>query len=413
MSTIASETVEKIKSLVLEGMDLSQSSAAESDPFWKSLKEAGTEIWLDTGDIDAASELWSSEMSALTTNNTLLNKEVQKGIYDDFIREANAHLQDLDLRTRVVEIAFILNARHGLRLVQTFGGKVSVELHTDLAHDLEGILHYGQRFHEISPEHFIVKVPLTPTGLLGARKLREQGIPVNFTLEFSARQNVLVAAVAKPNYLNVFLGRLNAFVKDHQLGSGDNVGEKTTLASQRAVHEYTRDYAVPPKQIAASMRSGEQVESLAGIDVFTMPTKVAAEARKTLSGSFRSHADEDYPVELAQGVKPEEVKIEKLWEVNEEVYRLAKSLDEDPPKTGTELVQRARATGCADMFPDLGDADMERIREDGKLPDFHFWKHRIQHDEVALDTLMNLAGLAAFTADQEQLDGRIRSLIQA
>ena len=50
---------------------------------WSKLREIGTRLWLDTSDIEMAKELWSSEFEALTTNNTLLNKEVQKGIYDD------------------------------------------------------------------------------------------------------------------------------------------------------------------------------------------------------------------------------------------------------------------------------------------------------------------------------------------
>lgn len=57
------------------------------DPFWKGLRATGTELWLDTGDIDAAAGLWTREFTALTTNNTLLNKEVQKGIYDGVIQD--------------------------------------------------------------------------------------------------------------------------------------------------------------------------------------------------------------------------------------------------------------------------------------------------------------------------------------
>ena len=55
--------------------------------------------------------------------------------------------------------------RHGLRLASKFGGYVSVELHTDTAHDIKAIEYYGKRFHEICPEQFIVKVPYTAEGL--------------------------------------------------------------------------------------------------------------------------------------------------------------------------------------------------------------------------------------------------------
>jgi transaldolase len=412
MSTINATTIDRIKDLVRKDIALGTPAVSGSpDAFWQALRSTGTELWLDTGDIDGATELWTAEMSALTTNNTLLNREIQKGIYDEFVGEASAILGDLDRRQKISEIAFILNARHGLRLVQTFGGDVSVELHTDLAHDLEGILHYGRRFHDIEPDRFIVKVPLTATGLLGARRLREEGIRVNFTLEFSARQNVIVAAAAMPNYCNVFLGRLNAYVKDNGLGDGVNVGEKATIASQKAVRELTASRAVPTKQIAASLRSGDQVGKLAGVDVFTMPTKVAKEARETLQADFASQVGTTYEVELNPDIDPETVRIETLWEVDEAVSAFARSLDEDTPRSGEEVVFRAREMGLGEVFPEMSEQELATIAADGKIPKHERWADRIAAGELAVDTLLNLAGLASFTADQNALDKRIAGLI--
>jgi len=149
---------EKIRNFILSDIDLTKSQHFESSDLWKRLAKTGSEIWLDTGDIDEASNLWFSEMSALTTNNTLLNKEIQKGIYDDLIIEANKLLSDLEEKDRIIEIAFILNAKHGLKLVEKFGGKVSVELHTDMANDIENTMSYAKRFYDICPEHFIIKI---------------------------------------------------------------------------------------------------------------------------------------------------------------------------------------------------------------------------------------------------------------
>jgi len=106
---------------------------AAPDPTWSAVRAAGTSLWLDTGDIDEAGTLWNAEFEALTTNNTLLNREVQKGLYDDLVGEAASAIRaaapGIDDRTLLLEIAFILNARHGLTLVQRFGAFVSVELH--------------------------------------------------------------------------------------------------------------------------------------------------------------------------------------------------------------------------------------------------------------------------------------------
>lgn len=410
MTTLADAKIDSLADLIKTDVDEKPVEAPE-DSFWAALRGAGTEVWLDTGDIDAIQSLWTQEMSALTTNNTLLNKEVQRGIYDSFIAEAGAILADLDPEAKVREIAFALNAHHGLRLVHAFGGTVSVELHTDLSDDLDGILHYGQRFFEISPDHFLVKVPLTATGLLGTRLLEEQGIPVNLTLGFSARQNALVTLFAKPNYCNVFLGRLNSFVKDHGLGDGENVGEKAALCSQRIVTELSREKQHSTKQIAASIRNPEQLPRLAGIDVITVPPKVAAPARETLSGEFASQLDSQLTIDLNPKIDLNSLRIEKLWEVEDEVISLAENLDEEPPHSGEAVIDRAIGYGLGELFPKLSEDDRDRIRTDGKIPDFGYWTDRIRREEIALDAIMNLGGLESFAADQRELDDRVRSLL--
>jgi len=412
MISFKSPISDRIKDFVLEGVDLQKTrSMFKPDHFWEHLRKIGTEIWLDTGDLEEAARIWTAEMSALTTNNTLLNKEIQKGIYDEYIGEANKALKGMDLKSRILEIAFILNAKHGLRLAEKFNGKVSVELHTDFAHNFNGIVEYGQRFHEICPDNFLIKVPYTATGLLGARRLGELGVAVNFTLEFSARQNALVTAVARPAYQNVFLGRLGSYMTDNQLGNGKLVGEKATLSAQRVVSQLTRDNPAPPKLIAASLRKASQLESLAGVNVFTIPIKVANEGKQILSGDFRSRLDEEYDVTLNPGIDAERIGFPKLWEVTENELELANNLDKNLPANGEELIERARERGCMDMFPVLTSSDYRVITNDGKIPVHSKWAERIELGELAIDTLLNLAGLASFASDQKQLDDRIGGII--
>ena len=242
----------------------SRSSFPKSD-IWAAVAKTGTSLWLDTGDIDAARELWVQEFVALTTNNTLLNKEVQKGIYDELVPGTAKLLRDQGTSGDdvVMEIAFVLNAVHGLKLVKNFDADVSVELHTAISHDAEASYQYGKRFHAICPDRFIVKVPLTPAGLLAARRLSDDGIRLNFTLGFSARQNWLIASLARPTWVNVFMGRVNAFLSDNKLGDGKNAGEKATLASQRGLRRL-RDQGGPDvRQIGASKGGDDHIPSRA------------------------------------------------------------------------------------------------------------------------------------------------------
>ena len=380
------------------------------DPFWESLVDAGTELWLDTGDMSEAEAIWTAEMSALTTNNTLLNNEIQKGIYDVFISEAKAVVRDLPSEERVKEIAFILNARHGLRLASRFGGYVSVELHTDTAYDIKAIQYYGKRFHEICPDQFIVKVPFTAEGLIGARLLKDSGVRINFTLGFSARQNVLVTRLARPDYLNVFLGRVGAYMIDNKLGDGTGAGEMALIASQNWVSGLSAENPWQTKLIAASLRSHSQLEMLAGTDVFTMPPKVAAAGRKELPGKFSSRIHENYDVSIFESAKGSGV--EKFWEVDKKVLSFSEKVAERVPVSGVELIHIAHVEGCEDMFPVLSKEEKGFLASDGKIPIHSRWEKKIKEGKIAPDTLLTLAGLASFTADQKLLDDRIRNIIE-
>ncbi len=379
------------------------------DPFWESLREAGTEIWLDTGDIEEAEANWSSEMSALTTNNTLLNNEIQKGIYDIFISEAKSIVRELPNEERVKEIAFIVNARHGLRLASKFGGLVSVELHTDASHDIKAIEYFGRRLHDICPDQFIVKVPYTAEGLIGARRLRDAGVRINLTLEFSARQNVLVTSLARPDYLNVFLGRIGAFIFNNKLGDGSGAGEMAVIASQNWVTGLSAQNPWQTKLIAASLRHHSQLEMLAGTDVFTIPPKVASAGKKELTGKFSSKIHENYDVKLYSSA--EEAQIEKFWKVDDKVLALAERVTAKIPGSGAELVHIAQEEGCGDMFPSLTKDEKAALASDGKIPVFTRWEQKIKDGKIAPDTLLTLAGLASFKSDQDLLDQRIENII--
>ncbi len=392
-------------------------SIFQPDPEWKKLKMVGTRLWLDTGDIEAAARLWNSEFEALTTNNTLLNTEIQKGIYDrqihDVARELKKAMPDLAGKTLLLEIAFYLNAWHALRLVDQFNAFVSVELHTDLAHDVQKTVEYGRRYYAICPDHFYIKVPFTAAGLLGARKLGALGIPVNFTLGFSARQNYLTALIARPKFVNVFLGRLNAFVADNKLGNGVNVGEKATLATQREILKLRTAGRTSSLLIAASMREGKQVTSLAGVDVFTMPPKVAEQYRAQPASAVASQVQNDPAVTWNAGISQEDCNGASLWEVPARFKEcvdalLRKDIEKLNP---ADIPAQFADAGLGDLFPDWSEADLKVISADGKIPVFAKWKDRLSSGRIGLDTLTNISALLAFTKDQQALDDRIKSLM--
>lgn len=378
---------------------------------WQALLQHGTELWLDSGDIEVVAKLWCREFRALTTNNTLLNKEVQKGIYDQLVPRAASAIRAADppiaQRHLVLEIAFVLNAVHGLELVKRFDAKVSVELHTDLAFDIEGSVAYGRRYHAICPSRFLVKVPLTPQGLVAARRLGDLGIPVNFTLGFSARQNLLIARAAKPAYCNVFMGRINALISDRGLGDGNNAGERATAASQRVVAELRAAGECGTRQIGASMRSWKQVPALAGLDVYTMPTAVA-EGFLESGGAIGQGVVADFPVTFGVA-DPDRDGLHVFWDVDPGSQAAVDALvrEDVAALDGDAVREILAARGGATYFPDFSDDETQSIRAGGKIPALDPWLEGVRAGRLAWDSLLTIAGLWSFAADQAKLDERI------
>ena len=386
----------------------------KSSPLWRRFRELGTELWLDTGSMPDAEGLWTQEFSALTTNNTLLNRAIQTGCYDSLIVEIaqllDSHPQLSDTE-RMLEFAFILNAWHALRLVERFEGFVSVEEHTDLADNVEMAVDYARRYFDICPERFIIKIPFTPAGLLAARKLAAEGIPINHTLGFSARQNYVMARIAKPAFVNVFLGRLNVFIVDNSLGSGAYVGEKATLASQAVIKILRDTHGIPTKQIGASLRQGRQIADLAGLDVLTIPPKVAADflelnvAPETMTDQTGS----EYLPAIDEDVDPERIRLDTLWDVDAELVRCAGLLEQEnlDAFSPDDLVDFFAEQGCRDLMVRWTPEENAVSAVEGKIPKLANWHEKLICRTIGLDTLMNLAGLNSFATDQNEMDRRV------
>jgi len=384
---------------------------------WQKIKSAGTELWLDTGNIDEISKYWTQEFTAVTTNNTLLNKEVQTGRYDSLIRKTAEILDkyDLDDRQRKLEFAFALNAYHALRLVEIFDAYVSVEEHTDLAGDADLAVAYARRYYAICPQRFIVKIPFTPAGLLATRIVSGEQIPVNHTLGFSARQNYIIGRIGRPRFVNVFLGRLNSFVADNELGDGQYVGEKAALASCSVIRELCRTHSIPSRQIAASIRDGQQVLNLAGIDVMTMPGKAAGQFldMNIPQEQITDHTGYDYEPGVTDKASIEKYRLDTLWDVPDKLHKCVDKLEKENLDTFVpdDIIDFFHENDCGDIMVRWSEKEFKMSMKEGKIPRVTNWKKPLMEKTVGLDSLMNLAGLCSFTADQNTMDNRVESVL--
>ncbi len=395
------------RDLALAGESLPLALSSEQRPVVQTLRRAGTEPWLDTGDRQSAAADWGPELGALTTNNTLINQVIQTGALDEALTEAAQRLKAVapgaSEQELVTELGFIANARVSIDLVRTFGTRVSVELHPDFAEDAPATVAWAQRYFTLCPEKFIIKVPLTPAGFVAVRRIAGLGIPVNYTLGFSARQNVLATLFSRPAFVNVFLGRLNAVVKDNGLGDGANVGEKACLASDAWVKRLRSEDGGPPtRQIAASMRGPDQVVTLAGVDVHTIPPKVfRGFVELGAAATIAPYSAVDLPVQA-------DLDLSVLWGVPDAFVDFARRAHAEGGTiaSGADLVRLAVESGFGDLFHTWTDDERAEVRADGKIPVLSKWAGR-----VAIDDLMTRAALESFRVDQAALDDRLRGLL--
>ncbi len=111
-------------------------------------------------------------------------------------------------------------------------------------------------------ENIVVKIPMTPAGLVATKTLSSEGIAVNVTLIFSPSQ-ALLAAKAGAAYVSPFLGRL------------DDISHVGMELVQQIIAIYD-NYGFSTEVLAASLRHPLHVveAALAGADIATMPPKV-------------------------------------------------------------------------------------------------------------------------------------------
>lgn len=149
-------------------------------------------------------------------------------------------------------------AAHYRAIAQIVRGPVSAEV---ISTTYEGMIEEARNLVSIAP-NIVVKIPFIPEGVKALVTLKEEGIPTNCTLVFSAVQ-ALIAAKAGATYVSPFLGRL------------DDVGHNgiNLIREIRAIYDR---YDFETKILAASLRHSRHVleSALAGADIATMPYNV-------------------------------------------------------------------------------------------------------------------------------------------
>jgi Transaldolase len=187
------------------------------------------QFFLDTGNVDEIKQAleWGI-LDGVTTNPTLIAKTGRP--FMEVVKE----------------------------ILQLVDGPVSLET---VSRDAKGMVEEGRKLAELG-DNVVVKIPMTPEGIIAVQELESEGIPTNVTLVFSPTQ-ALIAAKAGATFVSPFIGRLDDISSD---------GMKLIRDIKTIFDNYDFDTQI----IVASVRHPMHVleAALIGADICTMPFEV-------------------------------------------------------------------------------------------------------------------------------------------
>jgi len=415
------------EALVSYGRPPGEPALAElvSSPHLAAVQRAGTvHIYADTADVQELAPLITApggslfrEIDGNTANQPLVQKVIARYLETGDLRPAADRLRSLQPGLTNADLIPLLYAaicsRVGNDMVRAYAAGrdwgVSLQLHMALGGDAEASKRVGRCLRRMVPSG-VVKVPFTPHQphcFLIARDLEREGIPVNFTSTFSARQAVAAGLLSNVALTNIFMGRLNQGLKATLLG------EHVDLEAQRILRRLRQETGIKTLLIVASVREWQTFVRTAGCDVFTAPCDAIRgymEQKEVPPAEICSQLETSYEDDLGIG---EDIisavgrgRIARLYKVEPELVQFMRELrstrEYQEMSDGDQLYKRFQQAGFEDIFYAPTEVEWQEFRK-SKLPDL---KAPLTH-RLPLDTLYSLLADADFEKAQEDMNRRI------
>lgn len=396
-----------------------------SSPALAALRAAGTKhVYADTADVEEVRKLVATadgaivqEVDGSTANQPLVRKVIARYIDSVDVRAWAQELRKVMPNATAAQllppIYASLCGRTGNDVVAAFAAGrdwgASLQIHMRLGADAEAAKRIGRCLRRMVPSG-VVKVPFTPHAphcLLIARDLEREGIPVNFTSTFSARQTVVAGLLADVTLTNIFMGRLNQGLQSH------SIGEHVDLEAQRALNRLRREAGIKTLLIVASVREWQTFARVAGCDVFTAPCEAIrgfmtqneiapSDVKSQLETSYED--DLGIPTEVTSAFGKEG--ITRLYRVEPDLVRflieLRASREYAAMQDGDALYKAFDKAGFGDIFYAPTAADWSELRKN-KLP----VAGAPLTKQLPLDTLYTLLADADFDKYQEEMDAML------
>ena len=402
----------------------------------KALQNAGTlHIYADTADTQELSGLLATDHGAIweevdgnTVNQPLVKKVLAKYLDEGdllhLVEELRSFQKGRPLQDLLPLVYAIICGRIGNAFSRCFASgrpwEVSLQLHMRLMEDPIAALEVGRDLRRMVTSAF-VKVPFTPhlpSCMFVARDLEREGIPVNFTSTFSARQVVMGAFMANVSRTNIFMGRLDQGLE------ADFLGAHVSLEAQRQLLDLRGKKEIKTQLIVASMRQAKSFFDTAGCDAYTAPCETIQEFLDQMGGlidqtggltvDIPSQVETSYQERLGISstilTKLGPQRIARLYQVEceflEFLSEYCKTKEYARLYDADVLVSRFEQAGFKDVFYTPTSVEWEEIRR-RKTPD----PDASITSEISLDTLYTLMADADFEKHQAEMDRMIEEKI--
>ena len=391
-------------------------------PRLETLRRLGTtKIYADTADVEELNNLIGidersiyADVDGNTANQPLVHKVIQRYLsqFDPrafveqfvFSRERRPTLDQTSLCYAVLCSKIGNDFDHLFSCGRSW--EVSLQLHMGLTKFPNLAKDIARSIRQMAPSA-IIKVPFAPYApecFIVARDLEREGIPVNFTSTFSARQVVAAALLCDVARTNVFLGRLDQGLDARLLGT------HVSLEAQRTLRRLRQAHGLNTQLIVASIRNWETFMYTAGCDVYTAPVKVLRDwmnQEQIDQEQLTSRLDRSYVDQLGISAHVLSVlsaeRIARLYDVEPSfidfLTTFGSSQEWRDMADPQALFKRFQEAGFSDMFYSPSQDDWTEIRL-GKIPNLK--GSLIQR--LPLDTLYSLLADADFEKHQEEMD---------
>lgn len=234
-----------------------------------------TNVVMDTGNLELIKKYLPKDV---TTNPSLVCKEMTSYIYQEFIADAisYANKKGGDKKTRLQNANDKLYINVSKEILELISGRVSIEIDVRLSFDCLGLIERAKKIillcnqYGIEKNRVLIKLAATWEGIKAAEILEKSGINCNLTLIFSLIQ-ARACAEAQVYLISPFIGRVcDWYVKNKKIQHKSFLYLDPGIKLAYKIYNFYKQRNYSTIIMGASFRNLKQIYALIGYDAITI-----------------------------------------------------------------------------------------------------------------------------------------------